>query len=128
MNRMTRKLYPTVAVLLTATFATYANAGPVDCARPAIGTGETQACRQQPGSRRTAPIHSAHATHPHAVYPGFRGRRAAELERVGASPTALMATQNISYAAAIALSWPRRTLPVAEAGSAAMMRISLGRL
>ena len=42
---MTRNLYPTVAVLLTATFATCANAGPVDCARPAIGTGETQACR-----------------------------------------------------------------------------------
>ena len=40
----------------------------------------------------------------------------------------LMATQNISYAAAIALSWPRSILPVGEAGSASMMRISLGRL
>ena len=45
MNRMTRKLYPTAAFLVTATLATYVNAKPVDCARPAVGTGEAQACR-----------------------------------------------------------------------------------
>jgi len=45
MNRITRKLYPTAAFLVTATLATYVNAKPVDCARPAVGTGEVQACR-----------------------------------------------------------------------------------
>ena len=45
MNRMTRKLYPTLALLVTVTLATYVNAKPVDCARPAVGTGEAQACR-----------------------------------------------------------------------------------
>ena len=45
MNRMTRKLYPMAALLVTATLATYVNAKPVDCARPAVGTGEVQACR-----------------------------------------------------------------------------------
>ena len=45
MYRMTRKLYPTAALLVTATLATYVNAKPVDCARPAVGTGEVQACR-----------------------------------------------------------------------------------
>ena len=45
MKRMTRKLYPTAAFLVTATLATYVNAKPVDCARPAVGTGEVQACK-----------------------------------------------------------------------------------
>ena len=41
MNRTVRKVLPACAFLV----ATYASAGPVDCARPAIGTGEVQACR-----------------------------------------------------------------------------------
>ena len=45
MNRITSKLLPTFAFVAAATVATYANAGPVDCARPAIGTGEAQACK-----------------------------------------------------------------------------------
>ena len=45
MTRTTRKLYPTLALLVSATFATYVHAKPVDCARPAVGTGEAQACR-----------------------------------------------------------------------------------
>ena len=40
-----RKLLPTFAFLVSATVATYANAGPVDCAKPAFGTGEVQACK-----------------------------------------------------------------------------------
>ena len=45
MNRITRKLYPMAALLVTATLATYVHAKPVDCARPAVGTAEAQACR-----------------------------------------------------------------------------------
>lgn len=45
MNRITRKLLPTFAFLVTATLASYVNAKPVDCARPAVGNGEVQACR-----------------------------------------------------------------------------------
>jgi hypothetical protein len=41
MNRTVRKLLPACAFVV----ATYASAGPVDCARPAIGTGEVQACK-----------------------------------------------------------------------------------
>jgi hypothetical protein len=41
MNRTVSKLIPACAFLV----ATYASAGPVDCSRPAIGTGEVQACR-----------------------------------------------------------------------------------
>ena len=41
MNRTISKLLAACACLV----ATYASAGPVDCARPAIGTGEVQACR-----------------------------------------------------------------------------------
>ena len=41
MNRTVRKLLPACAFVV----ATYASAGPVDCARPAIGTGEAQACK-----------------------------------------------------------------------------------
>ena len=41
MNRTASKLLPAFAFLL----ATYASAAPVDCARPAIGTGEPQACK-----------------------------------------------------------------------------------
>jgi len=40
MNRTLTKLIPACAFVV----ATYASAGPVDCARPAIGTGEVQAC------------------------------------------------------------------------------------
>jgi len=45
MNRTVSKVLPACAFLATATIATYASAGPVDCARPAMGTGEVQACR-----------------------------------------------------------------------------------
>ncbi len=45
MNRTVSKVLPACAFLVTATLATYASAGPVDCARPAMGTGEVQACR-----------------------------------------------------------------------------------
>ena len=41
MNRTVRKLLPACAFVV----ATYAGAAPVDCSRPAIGTGEAQACR-----------------------------------------------------------------------------------
>jgi len=41
MKRTVSKLIPACAFLV----ATYASAGPVDCARPAMGTGEAQACR-----------------------------------------------------------------------------------
>jgi hypothetical protein len=44
MNRTTRKLYPTLAIVVAATLSTYVHAKPVDCARPAVGTGEVQAC------------------------------------------------------------------------------------
>jgi hypothetical protein len=44
MNRITNKLLPTFAFLVTATLASYVNATPGDCARPAVGTGEVQAC------------------------------------------------------------------------------------
>lgn len=40
MNRISKAL-PAFAFVV----ATYASAGPVDCARPAVGTGEAQACR-----------------------------------------------------------------------------------
>jgi len=42
---MNRKLLATFAFLVSAVFSTYASAKPVDCARPAIGTGEAQACK-----------------------------------------------------------------------------------
>ena len=45
MNRITRKLLPTFAFLVTATLASYVNAKPVDCTKPAVGNGEVQACR-----------------------------------------------------------------------------------
>ena len=45
MNRITRKLLPTFAFLVTATLASYVNAKPVDCAKPAMGNGEVQACK-----------------------------------------------------------------------------------
>ena len=41
MNRTVRNVIPAFAFLV----ATYASAGPVDCTKPAIGTGEAQACR-----------------------------------------------------------------------------------
>jgi hypothetical protein len=41
MNATVRKLLPACAFAV----ATYASAAPIDCARPAIGTGEAQACR-----------------------------------------------------------------------------------
>lgn len=41
MNRIVWKALPALAFAV----ATYANAGAVDCARPAIGTGEVQACK-----------------------------------------------------------------------------------
>jgi len=41
MNRTVSKLIPACAFLV----ATYASAGPVDCSRPAIGTGQVQACK-----------------------------------------------------------------------------------
>ena len=41
MNRIVTKALPAFAFL----FATYASADPVDCARPAIGTGQVQACK-----------------------------------------------------------------------------------
>jgi hypothetical protein len=45
MNRTFRNLLSACAFLGTAAFATYASADPIDCAKPAIGTGEVQACR-----------------------------------------------------------------------------------
>jgi hypothetical protein len=45
MNRTTRNLHATLAIVVTATFSAYVHAKPVDCAKPAIGTGEVQACR-----------------------------------------------------------------------------------
>jgi hypothetical protein len=44
-NSMNRKLLPTFAFVVTAAFAMSASAGSVDCARPALGNGEAQACR-----------------------------------------------------------------------------------
>jgi hypothetical protein len=44
MNRTVSKLLPACAFVFAATVASYASAGPVDCARPNIGTGEVQAC------------------------------------------------------------------------------------
>lgn len=41
MNRIVSKVLPAFAFVV----ATYASAGPVDCARPSVGTGEVQACR-----------------------------------------------------------------------------------
>ena len=41
MNRMLTKALPVFAFL----FATYASADPVDCAKPAVGTGQVQACK-----------------------------------------------------------------------------------
>ena len=41
MNRTVSKLIPACAFLV----ATYASAAPVDCSRPAVGTGQVQACR-----------------------------------------------------------------------------------
>ena len=41
MNRIVRNVLPALAFAV----ATYASAGSVDCARPAIGTGEAQACK-----------------------------------------------------------------------------------
>jgi len=45
MNRTTRKLHATLAIVVTATFSAFVHAKPVDCARPAVGTGEVQACK-----------------------------------------------------------------------------------
>jgi hypothetical protein len=45
MKRTVSKLLPACAFAFAATVASQAVAGPVDCARPAIGTGEVQACR-----------------------------------------------------------------------------------
>ena len=45
MNRTVSKLLTACAFAVTATVATYASADPVDCAKPAIGTGQVQACR-----------------------------------------------------------------------------------
>jgi hypothetical protein len=45
MSRFIRKLLSTSAFLAAASVASYASAGPVDCTRPAVGTGEAQACR-----------------------------------------------------------------------------------
>ena len=42
---MNRKLLSTFAFLVTAAFAVSASAGSVNCARPAVGTGEVQACK-----------------------------------------------------------------------------------
>jgi len=42
---MNRKLLVTFAFLLSAILSTYASAKSVDCARPAIGNGEVQACK-----------------------------------------------------------------------------------
>jgi len=42
---MNRKLVATFAFLVSAILSTYASARPIDCARPAIGNGEVQACR-----------------------------------------------------------------------------------
>lgn len=42
---MNRRLLPTFAFLVTAALATSASAALVDCARPAMGNGEAQACR-----------------------------------------------------------------------------------
>jgi hypothetical protein len=44
MNRTASKLLPVCAFAFAAAVAPQAVAGPVDCARPAIGTGEAQAC------------------------------------------------------------------------------------
>ncbi|MFO1311020.1 MAG: hypothetical protein U1F41_03040 [Burkholderiales bacterium] len=44
MNPITKQL-PKLAFLAAAAVATQASAGSIDCARPAIGTGEVQACR-----------------------------------------------------------------------------------
>ena len=44
MNQIARKLLPMSAFLVAATLASYATAKPVDCAKPAIGNGEVQAC------------------------------------------------------------------------------------
>ena len=41
MNRIVTKVLPAFAFAV----ATYASAEPVDCARPAIGTGQVQACK-----------------------------------------------------------------------------------
>ena len=41
MNRFVRNALPACAMLL----ASYASAAPVDCSRPALGTGQLQACR-----------------------------------------------------------------------------------
>jgi hypothetical protein len=45
MNRTVSKLLPACAFAFAAAVASPAVAGPVDCTRPAIGTGEVQACR-----------------------------------------------------------------------------------
>ena len=45
MNRTTRKLHATLAIVVIGTFSAFVHAKPVDCARPAVGTGEVQACR-----------------------------------------------------------------------------------
>lgn len=45
MNRTVSKLLPACAFVLAAAAASSAMAGQVDCAKPAIGTGEVQACR-----------------------------------------------------------------------------------
>jgi hypothetical protein len=42
---MNRKLLSTSALLVTAAFAMSASAAPVNCARPAMGNGEAQACQ-----------------------------------------------------------------------------------
>ncbi|MFO1303195.1 MAG: hypothetical protein U1F54_05650 [Burkholderiales bacterium] len=44
MNPITTKLRK-LAFLAAAAVATHAAAGPVDCAKPALGNGEAQACR-----------------------------------------------------------------------------------
>ena len=45
MKRTVSKVLSACAFVATAAVATYASAGPVDCSRPAQGTGEAQACR-----------------------------------------------------------------------------------